>query len=335
MTRRRGGATATSNFGVGPHESHDSTAFYARFSPKMLSREDTLASPFVIDDPLVCGDARSMSLPDNSVALVVTSPPYFAGKEYEEALGRGVIPALTSSISGCSPTCSKSASGSSSRAAGSRSTSPIWGASPTGLSRRRRADPRRRPRHAPPGRDRVAEGRWRAGSCAWGSYRSPTNPVLRDVSERVIVALKGRFDRALTSGPVTPRAAHTSPRSRPTSSSTPPSTSGRSGPSRLAGSGIRRPSRSSCRTVHRLYTFQDDLVLDPFLGSGTTAVAAVRCGRRFAGYDTDPAYIALAGGRVREEQLRIGADRTGDDQGGGGPAGAGPAGGGPASSGRE
>ena len=35
-----------------------------------------------------------------------------------------------------------------------------------------------------------------SGSCAWGSYRSPANPVLRDVSERVIVASKGRFDRA-------------------------------------------------------------------------------------------------------------------------------------------
>src|SRR5439155_211493 len=34
------------------------------------------------------------------------------------------------------------------------------------------------------------------GSCAWGSYRSASNPVLRDLTERVVVASKGRFDRA-------------------------------------------------------------------------------------------------------------------------------------------
>ena len=51
-----------------------------------------------------------------------------------------------------------------------------------------------------------------------------------------------------------------------------------------------------------LYTFRGDLVLDPFLGSGTTAVAAVRTGRRYAGYDTDPAYIEMAEQRVAEEQ---------------------------------
>lgn len=51
-----------------------------------------------------------------------------------------------------------------------------------------------------------------------------------------------------------------------------------------------------------LYTFKDDLVFDPFLGSGTTAVAAVRTGRRYAGYDVDPTYIRIAQERVAEEQ---------------------------------
>ena len=35
-----------------------------------------------------------------------------------------------------------------------------------------------------------------SGSCAWGSFRSPANPVLRDLTERVVIASKGRFDRA-------------------------------------------------------------------------------------------------------------------------------------------
>ena len=47
-----------------------------------------------------------------------------------------------------------------------------------------------------------------------------------------------------------------------------------------------------------LYTYVDDLVLDPFMGSGTTLVAARRAGRRAVGYDIDPAYVALAAERV-------------------------------------
>ena len=50
----------------------------------------------------------------------------------------------------------------------------------------------------------------------------------------------------------------------------------------------------------RLYTFADDLVLDPFMGSGSALVAAARLGRRYVGYDLDPAYVELARRRVAE-----------------------------------
>jgi site-specific DNA-methyltransferase (adenine-specific) len=54
-----------------------------------------------------------------------------------------------------------------------------------------------------------------------------------------------------------------------------------------------------------LYTYREDLVLDPFAGSGTTAVAAVRAGRHFAGYDLDESYITLAETRVEVERRRL------------------------------
>ena len=86
-------ATRTSSFGAGKRESHDATEFYARFVAPEISDDETI-NPCPIVDSLICGDARDMSaVPDNSIALVVTSPPYFAGKQYEQELGEGHIPA--------------------------------------------------------------------------------------------------------------------------------------------------------------------------------------------------------------------------------------------------
>jgi site-specific DNA-methyltransferase (adenine-specific) len=53
--------------------------------------------------------------------------------------------------------------------------------------------------------------------------------------------------------------------------------------------------------VIRLYTYRDDVVLDPFVGSGTTCIAASINGRHFVGYDIDPEYIELSKKRLREE----------------------------------
>ena len=84
--------TSTSSFGVGKRESHDSTDFYARFAAPEISDDDALGAPGRLD-VIHVGDARAMAqVPDASVALVVTSPPYFAGKEYETALGEGHVP---------------------------------------------------------------------------------------------------------------------------------------------------------------------------------------------------------------------------------------------------
>ena len=93
-TRRR--PTATSEFGVGRREAHDASSFYARFTPPRLS-DDSQVAPPAARDAIWTGDAREMDrfgeVADNSVALVVTSPPYFAGKEYEAVLGVGHVPA--------------------------------------------------------------------------------------------------------------------------------------------------------------------------------------------------------------------------------------------------
>ena len=57
------------------------------------------------------------------------------------------------------------------------------------------------------------------------------------------------------------------------------------------------------RRLIQLYSFKDDVVLDPFMGSGTTALAAKETGRRWVGYDTSEKYVDLATGRLRQEML--------------------------------
>jgi site-specific DNA-methyltransferase (adenine-specific) len=310
MPKPRG--TSTSNFGVGGRENHDASAFYARFHPKIISTDDTLAAPFKVRKPLVCGDSRSIDLPDNSVALVVTSPPYFAGKEYEEALGQGVIPAnyveYLQLLSDVLRECQRVLE-------------------PGGRVAVNVANLGRKPyRSLAADIIRIldddlgmllrGEVIWKkadgaAGSCAWGSYRSPTNPVLRDVTERVIIASKGRFDRAVD---VEDRRAQGRPYQRSISTDE----------FLDATLDLWHIRPESARRVHHpapfpvelpqrlieLYTFKNDLVLDPFLGSGTTAVAAVRTDRRYVGYDTDPAYIDLAKARVAEERKAQAAKGT-------------------------
>src|SRR4051812_23951676 len=93
MAERRRRPTATSSFGVSKREGHDASAFYARFTPPEVSDDRMVNEPKVRDE-IIVGDSRQMTdVADASVALVVTSPPYFAGKAYEEVLGQDHVPA--------------------------------------------------------------------------------------------------------------------------------------------------------------------------------------------------------------------------------------------------
>ncbi|MCB1246576.1 MAG: site-specific DNA-methyltransferase, partial [Acidimicrobiia bacterium] len=194
---RRG--TSTSNFGVGKRENHDSTGFYERFGAPALSDDDTISVLGVDDvDRIWTHDARDMgSIPDNSVALVVTSPPYFAGKAYEEALGEGHIPAdyveYLDMLHDVFAECARVLE-------------------PGGRIAVNVANLGRKPYRSLSAdvihllQDRLGlllrgeiiwqKARGAGGNCAWGSFASPTNPVLRDLTERIVVASKGRFDRA-------------------------------------------------------------------------------------------------------------------------------------------
>jgi DNA modification methylase len=300
-------ATSTSSFGVSKRESHDASGFYRRFTPPDLSDDCNVADHRAIDK-LIVGDARQMNeVPDASVALVVTSPPYFAGKEYEETLGEDGVPAsyleyldlLREVFSEC-----------------------VKKLEPGGRIAVNVANLGRRPyrslssdvigilqddlRLLLRGEIIWLKQRGSSGSCAWGSFQLPSNPVLRDLTERIVVASKGRFDRAL---PPRERAC----RGLPSEASMtrddfmentldvweiPPESATRVG--HPAPFPIELPAR-----LIDLYTYRGDLVLDPFVGSGTTAVAAIRAGRHFVGYDLERSYIELAEARVEAELQRL------------------------------
>jgi DNA modification methylase len=313
--RRR---TTTSNFGVGARESHDSSPFYDRFRPPQLSDDDHVPAPQPVAEPFVHGDARRMDrVADGSVALVVTSPPYFAGKQYEEELEREGIPAsyleylemLTEVFTEC-----------------------VRALEPGGRVAVNVANLGRKPyRSLSADVIRILEhdlglllrgeliwqkGDGASGSCAWGSFRSASNPVLRDLTERVIVASKGRFDRARKAKQ---RAADGLPYESTlmtddflamTLDIWPIASERATRVGHPAPFPVELPEQ-----LIRLYTFRDDLVLDPFMGSGSTLVAAALLGRRYIGYDLDENYVEVARRRVDEVLQLVTTDSRATSEG--------------------
>jgi site-specific DNA-methyltransferase (adenine-specific) len=151
------------------------------------------------------------------------------------------------------------------------------------------------------------KARGASGSIAVGSYLSASNPVLRDVSERVVVASKGRFDRAISRKARERRGLpfENTIEKEEFFEATLDVWELRPESARRVGHPAPFPVELPERFI-RLYTYRHDVVLDPFLGSGSTAVAAVRNERHYVGYDTDAAYVALA-------QQRVDAERAGSE----------------------
>ena len=303
--RRR--PTSTSNFGAGRRESHDASAFYDRFTAPAISDDETI-QPCPVGNRIFTADARKMTdVPDACVALVVTSPPYFAGKAYEEAMGKGHIPAdyveylemLRDVFSECVRVLEPGGRIAVNVANLGRKPYRSLGADVTRILQDDLA-------LLPRGEVVWVKAKGATGSTAWGSFQSAANPVMRDLSERVVIASKGRFDRAIIRAK---RAKLGLPYENTISKAEfmeatldvwhiPPESAKRVG--HPAPFPVELPGRCI-----RLFTYVDDVVLDPFMGSGTTAVAAVHNDRRFIGFETDAAYVELAEQRIASARASV------------------------------
>lgn len=300
MAKKNRVQTKTSSFGVSGRFGHDSSEFYNKrlYSKVNLPKTNLeyIENPIPEEhiNKIFCKSSESMDdLPDCSVHLMVTSPPYNVGKDYDDNLSleeyfellrrvfqetyRVLVPggrvAVNIANIGRKPYISLN-------------SEIIRIMQDIGFMMR--------------GEIIWDKGASAGGSCAWGSWKSASNPVLRDTHEYIMVFSKDVFKRKKSGDRI--------------------DTIERDEFLEFTKSVWRFPTGSAKKVKHpapfpvelprrviQLYTFEGDIVLDPFIGVGTTAIAASISKRKYIGYDISEEYCNLALERIKSEtgQLRF------------------------------
>lgn len=236
-------------------------------------------------DQIFVHSSESMAeLPDRSIHLMVTSPPYNVGKDYDEDLtledfsafiGRVLAETYRVLVDG-GRACVNVAN------LGRKPYIPLHAiiidqANAAGFLMR--------------GEIIWNKAAGAGTSTAWGSWMSPSNPTLRDTHEYILVFQKPPFGRKKSEG------------REPTISRDEFLEFTKSvwefGPESAKRAGHPAPFPVELpRRLIQLYTFSGEVVLDPFMGSGATAMAAVKAGRRYVGYDISAEYRQVAIRRI-------------------------------------
>ena len=296
MNRRKKG-TKTSKFGISGRISHDSTDFYTSRLYEDLPKEENVQYieneiPEKFLNKVFLKSSEHMNeLPDNSIHLMVTSPPYNVGKEYDQNLTLNEYREFLRRV---------------------------WKETyrvlvPGGRVCINIANLGRKPYiplHTFIIEDMLEIGFLMRGeiiwnkassaspSTAWGSWMSPKNPTLRDIHEYILVFSKQTFKR------------FNSKNRKSTISKdefleftksvwTFPAVS-----ARKIGHPAPFPEELPYRCI-QLYTFEGEVILDPFMGSGQTAIAALKTNRFFVGYEINQEYLELANKRIKETLLQL------------------------------
>ena len=138
-------------------------------------------------------------------------------------------------------------------------------------------------------------------STAWGSWRSASNPVLREIHEYILIFSKEQFNRP----PLEKKSLTMTPNEFMDYTQSVWEISRHSDESSAK---LGHPAPFPVELAHRLiklYSFEGDIVLDPFMGSGTTALAAQRLKRQWVGYEVEKRYIKLAEGRLLQIDIDL------------------------------
>jgi DNA modification methylase len=282
--------TKTSHYGSTSRISHDASEYYnSRLNSELQTPDrdplpDQLFPP-ELENKIIQSSAEDMHIiPNNSLHLIITSPPYNVTKEYDEDLSLQEYLQLLHKV--FSETYRVLVDG--------------------GRACVNVANLGRKP-YIPLsvfisnimleiGFQMRGDIIWNkaagAGiSMAWGSWRSASNPVLRDTHEYILIFSKGSFARKKPEGKEnTITREQFMEWTKSVWTMNPES-------ARKVGHPAPFPVELPYRLI-QLYTFSSDVVLDPFLGSGTTAIAALRAGRKYIGYENDPAYAHHAEERI-------------------------------------
>jgi len=285
-------STRTSSFGSPGRTGHDASAFYASrlYDGQPAEQETTyFENPIPAGrlDSIALASSESMrDLPDASVHLMVTSPPYNVGKDYDEDLSLEEYLTFLKRI---------------------------WAETyrvlvPGGRACINVANLGRKPYiplHAMLIADMISLGFLMRGeiiwdkaassssSTAWGSWQSASNPTLRDTHEYILVFSKGSFRREKVEG-----RENTISKEEFLEFTKSVWTFGAESARKIG-----HPAPFPVELPHRLiqlYTFSGEVILDPFMGSGQTALAALKAERHFVGYEVNEEYSKLAEKRIRE-----------------------------------
>ncbi|MDS3860503.1 site-specific DNA-methyltransferase [Thermosynechococcaceae cyanobacterium BACA0444] len=127
-------------------------------------------------------------------------------------------------------------------------------------------------------------------SMAWGSWQSASNPVLRDTHEYILVFSKGTFERKRQNRENTITKEQFMDWTKSVWTMNPES-------AKKIGHPAPFPVELPFRLI-QLYSYKNDVVLDPFIGSGSTAISAINTKRHFVGYELDKSYVELANNRI-------------------------------------
>ena len=290
--KKRVRKTQTSSFGTSGRESHNSSRFYnsqmykTQPSEKRIDYSENTLPKSCINKIFLKSSEVMDELPDSSIHLMISSPPYNVGKDYDRDFS------LKEYL---------------------RFLNRVWKEVkrvlvPGGRACINIANLGRKPYiplHAYIIHDMISLGFLMRGeiiwdksastgsSTAWGSWKSSSNPTLRDVHEYILVFSKDKFKRDKID-----KRSDTISRNEFLENTKSVWTFPTESAKRI-GHPAPFPVELPYRLI-QLFSYRDEIVLDPFIGSGQSAIAALKSYRNYVGYEIEPNYVDLANKRINE-----------------------------------